>query len=173
MNLAPANIRVLIPLSPGYMNRGCPPYVSLYYYRCVRILLQASSYSYVRVLIALYVSSYYMCPHTTIYVSSHRLDLRWALLILRRFPSERTERTVLLYICPHTGKMHRAWSGLNYYMCVVKLLYVSSYDCRMRLILLYVSSNYYIRVLILQNNVSSFYYICVLILLYTCPHTAQ
>jgi hypothetical protein len=55
-----------------------------------------------------YLSSYYMCPHTTMYVSSY---------------------LILVYICPqttiHVSSYHYVSS--YYYACVLILFYVSSY----------------------------------------------
>jgi hypothetical protein len=162
-------------------------YVSSYCYICVLILLYMSSYCYVCAQLAVYDETIevanilkemlmdiktrrdvidrfgiqlYICPHTTIYVSSYcYISVR-----------------MLLYMCPHTA----IYLSACYYICVLTLLYVcpltnmyvSSYCCICVLILLY-----YICVLIplyicphTTIYVSSYYYICVLILLHMCRH---
>jgi hypothetical protein len=104
-----------------------PIYVSSYSYICVLILLYmcphtpiyVSSYSYICVLILLY-----MCPHTAIYVSSYCY-----ICVL-----------ILLYMCPHTlillGETRERTPQqpdtaicvlILLYMCPHTAMYVSSY----------------------------------------------
>jgi hypothetical protein len=66
-----------------------------------------------------------------------------------------------------------------YYMCPHTTMYVSSYYHKCVLILQYMClhttvyvSSYYCKCVLMLLYVSSYYYICVLILLYTCPHTS-
>ena len=160
MNLAPATIRVLIPLSLGYMNRARPPYVSSYYYICVRILLYVSPHT------PMYVSSYhYMCSHT-IYVSSY-----YYICVLTQIGS--ALGCIDLAAIPIGAYGADCTTIYVSYGADCTTIYVSSIpigayeaDCTT----IYVSSYYHICVLIRLYNVSHST-LCVLILLYMCPHT--
>jgi hypothetical protein len=92
----------------------------------------------------------YMCPHTTIYVSSYCYICVLILLYGHTYSSIRTHMCkcgnillhicvlILLYMCPHTT------------ICVLIQLYLCPHT---------------------TIYLSSYYYIFVLILLYICPHT--
>jgi hypothetical protein len=154
--------------------------VSSYLYICVLIPLYVSACRYiggdvsdVQLSVTLssvtpmcpHISNLYMCPHTSIYVSSY-------LYICVRMP---------LYMCPHTS---------TYVSSYLEPLHVSSYLYSVLIPLyipvdmcphtsIYVSSYLYICVLILlymcphtSIYVSSYLYICVLIPLHMCPHTS-
>jgi hypothetical protein len=110
--------------------------VSSSYYVCVLIGARgaheeppAAAPSCVCVLILLY-----MCPHTTIYVSSHYYIC--VLILLYMCPQ-------YYYMCPHTT------------ICVLILLYMCPHTT------INVSSYYYICVLILLSYVPLYYCICV------------
>ena len=168
---------------------------------CVLILLYVSSCYYVSPYYLLYVSSgrrchipgirhrgpaagyagrqaihHYMCPHTTIYVSSYYLYY----LSVRRFTTVHymcvlvlLDVLILLCMCPRTT----IYVSPYYCMCVLVLLcvipgtsmYISSYYLMCVLMPLYVPSCYCI---CLHTIIfaSLYYYRCVLVLLYMCPH---
>jgi uncharacterized membrane protein YgcG len=65
-----AAIYALHPMQLLFAQTRLPMCVSLYSYICVLVLLYMSSYYYICVLILSY-----MCPHTAIYVSSYELIL--------------------------------------------------------------------------------------------------
>jgi hypothetical protein len=97
-------------------------YLSSYYYICARILL-------------------YLCVHSTIYVLAFYYICTLVLLYVCLVDAMCPHTTRCVRVCPHTT------------ICVLILLYVLILLCV--LMLLYMSS---------------YYYICVLILLYMCPH---
>jgi hypothetical protein len=118
----------------SYCAEGIAP---SYYCICVLILLYMCPHTTV------YVSSYYymcphtticflillcMCPHTTVYVSSYYYVC--VLILLYMCPHTTICVLILLYMCPHTT----IYVSSYYYMCPHTTGYVSSY------IPLYVSS---------------------------------
>jgi hypothetical protein len=90
----------------------------------------------------------YICPYTTIYVSSC-----YYICV-----------PILLHMCPHTIIIN---VSAYYYICVLILLYLCAHlrrlCCWQLFLPLYMCAHTTI-------NVSSYYYMCVLILLYMCPH---
>ena len=135
-------------------------YVSSYPYMCVLILLYMcaqlaeerrrravlkSATNYIRLRILLY-----LCPHTTMCVSSY----------------------ILPYVRPHTITSVPSY----YYMCVLILLYMCPRTAICVLILLYVSSYYCLcphTNFVVFNTTQKFHSIKELLLLYyyMCPHT--
>jgi hypothetical protein len=128
-------------------------------------------------------SYYYMCPHTTIYVSSY-----YCICVLIRTSLSAPEG-------PHSDQT-TVYVSSYYYICVLILQYVSSYYCMCPHTTIYVSLcphqdslersrfgrfmirnqvSYYYYMCHTTIYVSSYYYICVLILLhvssyyYICP----
>ena len=105
---------------------------------CPRTTIYVSSYCYIGVLILIYMcpfttiyvsSYYYMCPHTIMYVSSYYC--KSVLILLYMCP-----RATIM--CPHTTVYlsayfymcnHATICVLNTTVCVLMLLYVSSYYC--------------------------------------------
>jgi hypothetical protein len=112
------------------------PLSLVHHYICVLILLYVSSYYYIFVLILLYVSSYYyicvlillyMCPHTSIYVSSYCYTRCCPAGTKQNAPLSLVHHyicvLILVYMCPHTT----ICVSSKYYMCVLIVVYVSSY----------------------------------------------
>jgi hypothetical protein len=121
---------------------------SSYYYICALILLHLCPHTSICVLILLYVPSYYyMCPHTNYVV----------------FITTQTCHGGPLYYSSRLANL----KNFNYYIFKKNFNY---YTIVCVLMLLYVSSYYYISVRIILY-ICPHTAICVLILMYVCPHT--
>jgi hypothetical protein len=113
----------------------------------------------------------YMCPHTTIYVSSYHCICVLILLLRRLGPFLLVSPQVFSYYYTYTtiyvSSYHYKCVLVPLYMCPHATVNVSSYHYICVLILLLRRLGPF---LLVSPQVFLYYYICVLILLYMCPH---